>query len=192
VSDEPPATASLDANVLYPALLRNVLMYLAVHWLFRPLWSEAVHTEWMAAVLREHPDVTEQQLVRTKRLMNENMPGATVSGYEKLIPGLVLPDANDRHVLAAADHGGASVIVTRNLKHFPAKALKLHGVMARSPDAFVVGLLDQNTDAVVAALVELRSQLKSPSYSVADLLAGLESQGMSKTVALLRPMAGRL
>ena len=111
MSDEPPATALLDANVLYPALLRNVLMYLAVHGLYRPLWSEEIHVEWMTALRREHPDVTERQIARTKRLMNENMPDATVTGYEKLIPSLVLPDTNDRHVLAAAVHGGASVIV---------------------------------------------------------------------------------
>jgi predicted nucleic acid-binding protein len=192
VSDDAPNTAFLDANVLYPALLRNVLMYLAVHWLFRPLWSEAIHVEWMAAVRREHPDVTERQVARTKRLMNENMPGATVSGYEKLIAGLVLPDVNDRHVLAAAIHGGASVVVTWNLKHFLAKALKPHGLSAQSPDAFVAGLIDQNPDAVVTALAELRSQLKSPPYSVDDLLAGLERQKMPTSVALLRPLAGRL
>ena len=192
MSDEPPATALLDANVLYPALLRNVLMYLAVHGLYRPLWSEAIHVEWMTALRREHPDVTERQIARTKRLMNENMPDATVTGYEKLIPSLVLPDTNDRHVLAAAVHGGASIIVTRNLKHFPANALKPHGVSAHSPDAFVVDLIGRDTDAVVTALAQLRSQLKAPPYSVDDLLAGLERQKMPKTVALLRPLAGRL
>jgi predicted nucleic acid-binding protein len=192
VSDGAPAAALLDANVLYPALLRNVLMYLAMHELYRPLWSEAIHVEWMTALRREHPDVTDRQAARTKRLMNENMPDATVTGYEKLIPGLVLPDANDRLVLAAAIHGGANVIVTRNLKHFPAKALKPHGVSAQSPDAFVADLIGCDTDAVVTALAELRSQLKAPPYSVDDLLAGLERQKMPKTVALLRPLAGRL
>jgi predicted nucleic acid-binding protein len=192
VSDELPATALLDANVLYPALLRNVLMYLAVHGLYRPLWSEAIHVEWITALRREHPDVTERQVARTKRLMNENMPDATVIGYEKLVPGFVLPDANDRHVLAAAVHGGANVIVTRNLKHFPAKALKPHGLSAQSPDAFVANLIVRDTDAVVTALAELRTQLKAPPYSTDDLLAGLERQKLPKSVALLWPLAGRL
>jgi predicted nucleic acid-binding protein len=192
VSDELLATALLDANVLYPALLRNVLMYLAVHGLYRPLWSEVIHVEWMTALRREHPDVTERQVARTKRLMNENMLDATVIGYEKLVPGFVLPDANDRHVLAAAVHGGANVIVTRNLKHFPAKALKPHGVSAQSPDAFVANLIIRDTDAVVTALAELRTQLKAPPYSTDDFLAGLERQKMPKTVALLWPLAGRL
>ncbi len=146
----------------------------------------------MTALRREHPDVTERQVARTKRLMNENMPDATVTGYKKLIPSLVLPDTNDRHVLAAAVHGGASVIVTRNLKHFPAKALKPHGRSAHSPDAFVVDLIGRDTDAVVTALAQLHSQLQAPLYSGDDLLAGLERLEMPKTVALLRPLAGRL
>jgi hypothetical protein len=95
-------TAFLDANVLYPALLRNVMMYFAVARLYRPLWSDAVHAEWMTAVRRDHPDLTERQIARTRRLMTEHVPDATVTGYEKLVERLKLPDANDRHVLAAA------------------------------------------------------------------------------------------
>ena len=194
MADDAPVSAFLDANVLYPALLRNVLMYLAVARLYRPLGSqsEAVHAEWMAAVRRDHPDLSERQIARTHRLMTENVPDATVSGYEKLIPGLSLPDANDRHVLAAAIHGGASVIVTWNLKHFPGKALKPHGLSAQSPDTFLAGLIGSHPDDAVAALAELRAQLKSPPYSVDDLLAGLERQKLVKTVTLLRSMAGRL
>ena len=192
MADDAPTVAFLDANVLYPALLRNVLMYLAVARLYRPLWSEAVHAEWMAAVRRDHPDLSERQIARTHRLMTEHVPDATVSGYEKLISGLSLPDTNDRHVLAAAIHGGASVIVTWNLKHFPAKALKPHGLSAQSPDTFLAGLIGSHPDDAVAALAELRAQLKSPPYSVDDLLTGLERQKLMKTVALLRPLAGRL
>ena len=192
MTDDAPVTAFLDANVLYPALLRNVMMYFAVARLYRPLWSDAVHAEWMTAVRRDHPDLTERQIARTHRLMTEHLPDATVTGYEKLIDRLKLPDSNDRHVLASAIHGGASVIVTWNLKHFPAKALKPHDMSARSPDAFLADLIGRNPDDAVAALAELRTQLKAPPYSVDDLLAGLERQKLSKTVALLRPLAGRL
>jgi predicted nucleic acid-binding protein len=192
MADDAPVTAFLDANVLYPALLRNVLMHFAVRWLFRPLWSDAVHAEWMAAVRRGHPDLTAPQIERTKRLMNEHVRDATVTGYEKLIAGLSLPDANDRHVLAAAIHGGAGIIVTWNLKHFPTKALKPHGMVAQSPDTFLAALVRRNEDDATAALRDLRLQLKSPPYSVPDLLAGLERQKLTKTIALLRSMAERL
>ena len=57
-----------------------------------------------------------------------------VSGYEPLIEGLKLPDPGDRHVLAAAIKSGAQVIVTRNLKHFPASDLEPWDIEAKSPD----------------------------------------------------------
>jgi predicted nucleic acid-binding protein len=192
MADDAPVTAFLDANVLYPALVRNVLMHFAVRWLFRPLWSEAVHAEWMAAIRRDHPDLTTRQIERTKRLMNEHVRDATVTGYEKLIPGLSLPDANDRHVLAAAIHGGAGIIVTWNLKDFPVKALRPHGIVAQSPDTFLAALVERHEDDATAALRNLRLQLKSPPYSVPDLLAGLERQKLATTVALLRSFADQL
>ena len=65
-----------------------------------------------------------------------------VTGYEHLIPGLVLPDPKDRHVLAAAIRGGASVIVTCNLADFPQHVLGEFDIEAQHPDEFVLHLFD--------------------------------------------------
>ena len=65
--------------------------------------------------------------------MKAVLPDADVAGYRTLIPSLSLPDPDDRHVLAAAIAGKASLIVTWNLKHFPAAALQQHGVVAFRP-----------------------------------------------------------
>ena len=130
------ARCQADNPPIAPSETVESLLF-AVAKLYRPLWSDAVHAEWITVVRRDHPDLTEPQIARTRRLMTENVPDAMVTGYETLIDGFKLPDANDRHVLAAAIHGGASVIVTWNLKHFPTKALKPHGVAAQSPDNFL-------------------------------------------------------
>jgi hypothetical protein len=45
-------------------------------------------------------------------------------------PTLTLPDADDRHVLAAAIRAEADVIVTFNLGDFPAETLKRYGIEA--------------------------------------------------------------
>jgi hypothetical protein len=72
------------------------------------------------------------------------------------------------------------------------KSLKPHGLVAQSPDTFLADLVGRHENEATGALRDLRLQLKSPPYSVPDLLAGLERQKLTKTVALLRPLAKRL
>jgi predicted nucleic acid-binding protein len=123
-------TVLYDACVLYPAPLRSFLMYLALTDVFHARWTEAIHQEWMRSVLKDHPDMTREQVGRIRDLMNAHVRDCLISGYESLTPTLKLPDSDDRHVLAAAIHGRANVIVTFNLRHFPTKTLVKYGVQA--------------------------------------------------------------
>ena len=77
--------------------------------------------------------MTPAHLARTRRLMDQVNPRCLVTGYEARISALTLPDEGDRHVLAAALHAGADVIVTFNLRHFPRKTLAPFGVRALAP-----------------------------------------------------------
>ena len=54
-----------DANVLYPAELRNFLMHLAMTGMFRAKWSADVHEEWISSLLKRRPDLTREKLERT-------------------------------------------------------------------------------------------------------------------------------
>jgi predicted nucleic acid-binding protein len=124
-------TALYDACVLYPAPLRDLLMQLALSGRFRAKWTNAIHDEWIRSLLRERPDLKPEQLERTRTLMNAHVRDCLVGNYESLISSLSLPDPDDRHVLAAAIRARADVIVTFNLKDFPAEALekrKVRGV----------------------------------------------------------------
>jgi predicted nucleic acid-binding protein len=112
-------TALYDSCVLYPAPLRDLLMWLALSDLFRARWSNDIHEEWIRNLLEDRPDLTRERLERTRDKMNSNIRDCLVTGYEPLIDGLTLPDPNDRHVLAAAIRASADVIVTFNLKDFP-------------------------------------------------------------------------
>ena len=91
-------------------------------------------------------------------------------GYEHRIESIILPDADDRHVAAAAIHCGATAIVTANLRHFPAAALAPYNVAAVHPDAFVLGLLENNRERTLLALRALRNSFANPRKSAADLL----------------------
>lgn len=112
-------TAVYDACVLYPAPLRDFLMWLGLSGRFRARWSAEIHDEWKRNLLANRPDLNASQLGRTSDLMDNAIPGALVTGHEDLIAGLQLPDPDDRHVLAAAIRCNASVIVTFNEKDFP-------------------------------------------------------------------------
>lgn len=137
-----PVTAVYDANVLYPAPLRDLFIRLAQAGVVRARWTEEIHDEWVRNLLVDRPDLTPERLLRTRTLMNDAVRDCLVTGYDHWIPTLSLPDAGDRHVLAAALCAGAEVIVTFNLKDFPSEFLVPHGIAAVHPDEFVVNLLD--------------------------------------------------
>jgi len=179
-------TAFYDASVLYPSELRNLLMYLALTGLFRAKWSAAVHEEWICALLRNRPDLSREKLERTRKLMDLHAADALVTGYQDLIEGLELPDPDDRHVLAAAIHGRADVIVTANLRHFPAKVLGQFGIEPQHPDEFIIYLLDLAPSLVVAAARDHRESLRNPPKTIGQYLDALEAQGLTHTVPILR------
>ena len=134
MSDDERPLAFLDASALYPALLRNILIRLAIDDLYQAFWSQRVHDEWTNAIFRDRPHLPRAPIERTRRLVEKSIDDAMVSGYEPLIETLTLPDRDDRHVLAAAIHCDARVIVTANLRDFPNATLALHDIEARHPE----------------------------------------------------------
>lgn len=184
--------AFLDANVLYPATLRSVLIELALAGAFHPLWSERVHDEWTRSLQRDRPDLSPDRIARTRALMLAHVDDAMVTGFEPLIETLSLPDPDDRHVLAAAIHGGATVIVTANVKDFPAMALVAHDIMALPPDDFITGLLADDPQSVIAALSADRASLKHPPMTTETYLVALERVGLVEMVDVLRTLVVEL
>ena len=177
-----PFTAIYDACVLYPAPLRDFLMWLALSGRFRARWSAAIHEEWTRSLLANRPDLNRVQLDRTTALMDQAVPDALVTQYEPLIEGLPLPDPDDRHVLAAAIRCGASVIVTFNERDFPLKVLAPFGIEAQHPDEFIDYLFDLDQAAVVSAAQQHRKALQNPAVSVDRYLDTLLRQGLPQTV----------
>ncbi len=117
----PRFNAVLDACVLYPAPIRDILLNLAEQDLFSPKWSETIQEEWLRNLILNRPDLTRKKLERTVKAMNGAFPKAMVKSFNSLISSLELPDPDDRHVLAAAIKSEANLIITFNLKDFPQK-----------------------------------------------------------------------
>ena len=179
-------TALYDACVLFPAPLRDLLMRLALTDMFRARWSDQIHEEWIRAVLKQRPDLSREQLERTRLLMNENVRDCLVTDYEPLIDGLSLQDPGDRHVLAAAIRSRADVIVTFNLDDFPVGYLAAFGIEAQHPDEFIAHLIDLSASAVVEAAKRHRASLRKPPKSVEEYLDALSRQELPETVRRLR------
>ena len=108
--------------------------------------------------------------------MNAAIPDALVTGYEHLIDDLELPDPDDRHVLAAAIHADAEVIVTRNLKDFPDDRLKPYGVEAQNPDDFVLHVFGLAPAQVVGAVRDQARALSPPEYDARRALGSPASR----------------
>lgn len=181
-------TVIYDACVLYPAPLRDLLMWLALSGLFRAKWTEQIHEEWMSNVLEKRPDLNRKQLERTKQLMNQNVPNCLVTDYEELIKELELPDANDCHILAAAIKSNADLIITFNLKDFPHQNLTKYEISAQHPDEFILDLININSEIVCQAVNSQLNTLKNPPMTLEELLNILENQQLLKSVNLLRKL----
>jgi hypothetical protein len=185
---EVPVIAVYDANILYPAPLRDLFVRLAQNGLVQAKWTESIHDEWTRNVLLDNPRVTADRLARTRALMNDAVRDCLVTGYEDLIDTLVLPDPDDRHVLAAAVRAGAQIIVTRNLRDFPPDTLSRFDVEAQHPDAFIQALTELAPAVVCATVKQQQVSLRHPPRTIEELLATLEGHGLVQSVARLRQL----
>ena len=133
--------------------------------------------------------------------MNDALPDATVTGYRAHLEAITLPDPDDRHVVAAAIKAGASVILTWNLRDFPTKELKNHGVVRQTPDVFLTDLYDKAPDLALASLANARRKSKQdarfgprlhrhPKKSKAHSACDKGSQAYIRSLRLFRRSAG--
>ena len=179
-------TVVLDANVLYGAFGRDVLLRLAAAGLYRPRWTARIEGEWTGALLAARPDLNPAQVARTCAAMAQTFPDAAVTGYERHEAALTLPDPDDRHVLAAAVEAQADEVVTWNLPDFPDAVLRPLGVAAVSPDDLVLSLIEVDRDRVVDTLRRHRARLDRPPLTASDYLGHLTRAGLAATANALR------
>jgi hypothetical protein len=116
------------------------------------------------------------------------VPDCLVSGFEHLESVLDLPDANDRHVLAAAIRAGAQAIVTFNLRDFPDHVLARYDVEAKHPDELVLDTIDLAPAVVARCVTEQAAALRNPSISVSELLGTLRQQQLVQSAARLHDL----
>ena len=181
--------AFLDTNVLYPLVIRDILLWFAFEELFVPFWSNDVMKEWSRVMMRN--GLTQVEAKRRMHMVQEAFPFAMVRGYKSLVDQFHLPDANDRHVLAAAVLVGADFIVTQNLKDFPKSAISAHCIVAVNVDTFLAGLIVRNPTKALRAFKQMVKQRKRPVQSTQEVLHLLINNDIKESAALIHEMVSR-
>ena len=128
--------AVLDACVLFPTVLREILLGVAGKGLYEPLWSDRILREWVLATAKLGP-LAQAQAEAEATLLRASFPRASLRDRPEIEARLLLPDANDVHVLATAIAGHAEAIVTFNATDFPRHILAEEGLTRRDPDSFL-------------------------------------------------------
>lgn len=175
-----------DANVFYSIVTTDLILSLGVAELFRPRWTEKIHSEWMRKLLLNRPDLDPAKIERRRKQMDEAIEDSVITGYEGLIPKLNLPDNDDRHVLAAAIHTQAQIILTYNQRHFPRRVLAPYDITAQHPDEFLTALMKRSSKEVCNILEVMRARKTRPSLSQAEILRKLVNQQLPKFVAAVQ------
>ena len=183
-------TVLIDACCLAGGLRRNMLLSLAEEGFYRVQWSARIMEETARAIGRISGGKADQQ--KQIDAMNQAFPEAMVEGFEDLERAFIadgLRDADDAHVLAAAARSNASIIVTDNLKDFPAKILDSHGLEAKSADDFIADCIDLDNAQAMAALNRMRLRLRHPEYTWDAICQKAEAQGLGQTASVIQSFA---
>lgn len=161
----------LDACVLVPYQLADLLLRIADAELFEPLWSEEILSEVERNIIKL--GVEPAKAARRIAQMGSAFPNANVAGFEDLVPAMT-NDPKDRHVAAAAVRGGAALIVTANTGDFPPEALAQYEIEVVHPDDFLQDQLDLERATVVACLQQHREAYTRPQFTITEYYLGLE------------------
>lgn len=181
-------TAVLDACVLYPVTIANILMELAWQGIYAAKWTKEIDREWVDALMRDRPDLSDEKIRYRLDNMHRAIPDweIPISKYKKLIPIIHLPDKNDRHVLAAAIAGHADCIVTKNTKDFPMSAVEEYGIEILHPDDFVLLQITLDSIQSLTVIKHLRARTKNPKLSANEFIESLETVELVRTADYLR------
>lgn len=152
--------ALLDTCVIYPTVMRQMLLGVARRGAFTPLWSTRIIAEWQRAAAAKLGPEGAAQAEAEALWLKRDWPRAEVSYPPSLESRLWLPDPADIHVLAAAIAGSADLILTLNVKDFPRNILAEEGLSRADPDAFLLGIWQAQPDLVAEAAEEVLSEAR--------------------------------
>jgi len=179
-----PFKVVVDACVVYPSTVRDILLTAAHHSLYQLAWSEQILDEAFRNLAADGR-ISQENAAKTRASMQRAFPEATISDYEDLIPAM-RNDPKDRHVVAVAVKAGAQVIVTANTKDFQELP---SGIEAQTPDTFLCNLFDLAPDLLIAALEHIVLRHKKYPTTLMKLAAAVGPEFADTVAAYLKTKA---
>ena len=162
----------IDACVLYPTVMREVMLGCARAGLFEPRWSARILEEWAHAAGKRGPQ--DELWARGEiAALGAQFPQAAIHYDAGLERRYWLPDPADVHVLAAAVAGSCDGILTMNAKDFPKAVLGEEALLRWDPDGFALALLDQAPDQtrnVAHSVLAKANRLSKVSWTMRVLM----------------------
>jgi predicted nucleic acid-binding protein len=177
--------AVLDACVLYPTVLREILIGVAQAGLFTPLWSDRILEEWARATRKIGSDA-EMQARGEVASIKDSHPKASIAPQPGLEARLHLPDDNDVHVLAVAIASSADAIITFNARDFPRHVLAAEGVARRDPDGFLWEMWSHHPGTVGDVIQKVHATAQSLSGQPQPMRAFLKRAGLPRLAKALQ------
>jgi len=148
--------------------------------------KEIITNEWFTNLLKNRPDLKEENLRRTIGFMEKKFKYANITNFDHHIPNIQIPDPDDRHVVACAIQCEATIIVTKNLKDFPVNELEKFNMTAQHPDDFICDLIEMDKKTAVDALNAQLKMLKNPPVTKEELLETFKRNGLPKAAELFK------
>lgn len=184
--------AVLDTCVIYGGLRRDLLLTMSAHGVFRAVLSDDLLDEIEYVEERKLQELgtpDDEAEARARRLVEQMRNAFEVLDQSRvdLIGEVGLPDPDDEHIVAAAVAGGADVIVTDNLRHFPEEKLP-DGLRVQGPQTFLHDMVTVHPHGSVLALQEMARRRGDPPQTEADIIDLLLVKGLaqSETADILR------
>ncbi len=175
----------LDTCVLYPTVMREMLLGVAGAGVFEPLWSARIIAEWQHAARKLGPEAAAQSEAEAA-VLAVRWPRAEQQYPPSLEARLWLPDAGDVHVLAAAIAGSADLILTLNAKDFPRHLLAGEGLSRADPDTFLHSVWEAQHDLVAAVAAGVLDKANSLSDRQWELRALMKKARLPRLGRALR------
>lgn len=148
--------AVLDACVLFPTVLREILLGVAARGLYQPIWSDRILREWTRASAKLGPEAA-MEAVAQALLARTAFPQAMQREQPNIEARLLLPDDNDIHVLAVAISSHADCIITFNAKDFPRHVLAEEGLARMDPDQLLCQLHTHHPREVAQVVADVHA-----------------------------------